>query len=382
MIIKQVAYWNHQFEWRFEPIQFSNLALLVGVSGVGKTHILLGIYNLRKIANGASFNGLAWDITFLANNGVEYRWKGEFETQESHELIFIEEEGDRSFQIISEELFKEAELIVQRKGEKIIFQGQDTPKLSPYESLVEIFKREEDVAPVRDSFNRIIYSAQCSSVEELYRIYDGVLTQKSFSSSDLNNLQQSDMPTQIKLAFVYHYFPKIFQKIKERFIEVFNQVEDIKLEPIFILESEVPIPISRALPSIPIQIKEKGVKKWIIQQNISSGMFKTLMHISELYLCPEGSVILIDEFENSFGVNCIDIITEDLVQENRNLQFIITSHHPYIINNIGLEYWKIVTRKGGAVTVKDAGDLNLGKSRHKAFMQLINSEVYTEGIAV
>lgn len=382
MKIKQVAYWNNQFEWRFEPIEFSNLSLLVGVSGVGKTQILRGIYNLKNIANGASLNGLAWDITFLANNGVEYRWKGEFETQESHELIFIEEEGDRSFQIISEELFKEAELIVTRKGEKIIFQGQDTPKLSPYESLVEIFKREEDVAPVRDSFNQIIYSAQRSSVEELYRIYDGVLTPKSFSSSDLKSLQESEMPTQIKLAFAYHNFKETFEKIKERFIEVFNQVEDIKLEPIFIIESEEPVPISRTLPSIPIQIKEKGVNKWIVQQNISSGMFKTLMHISELYLCPEGSVILIDEFENSFGVNCIDIITEDLVRENRNLQFIITSHHPYIINNIGLEHWKIVTRKGGVVTVKDAEDLNLGKSKHKAFMQLINSEVYTEGIAV
>ncbi len=382
MKIQQVEYWDKEFQWHFEPITFSNLALLVGVSGVGKTQILRGISNLRKIANGGSLNGLKWHITFLANNGVEYRWKGEFETKESHELIYIEEEGDRSFQIISEELLKEGELIVERSGDELFFKNNKTPKLSPYESLVEIFKREEDVAPVRDSFNRIIYSPQCKSVEDLYRIPDGVFTGKSFSSSDLKKLQESEMPTQIKLAFAYHSFKETFQKIKERFIEVFNQVEDLKVEPIFIEESDVPLPVSRALPSIPIQIKEKGVNKWIVQQNISSGMFKTLMQISELYLCPEGSVILIDEFENSFGVNCIDIITEDLVQKNRNLQFIITSHHPYIINNIGLEHWKIVTRKGGVVTVKDAEDLNLGKSRHQAFIQLINSEVYTEGIAV
>ncbi|MDF5726138.1 MAG: ATP-binding protein, partial [Rhizonema sp. PD37] len=61
---------------------------------------------------------------------------------------------------------------------------------------------------------------------------------------------------------------------------------------------------------------------------------------------------------------------------------IITSHHPYIINNIKMEHWKIVTRKGGIVTAQDAKDFNLGKSRHQAFMQLINLSDYKEGIKV
>ena len=45
-----------------------------------------------------------------------------------------------------------------------------------------------------------------------------------------------------------------------------------------------------------------------------------------------------------------------------------------------MEYWKIVTRRGGVVTVRDAKDFNLGKSRHQAFLQLINLEEYSEGI--
>ena len=52
-------------------------------------------------------------------------------------------------------------------------------------------------------------------------------------------------------------------------------------------------------------------------------------------LWPDGSVILIDEFENSLGVNCLDEITEDVVKESRRLQFILTSHHPYIILDSG-----------------------------------------------
>lgn len=38
------------------------------------------------------------------------------------------------------------------------------------------------------------------------------------------------------------------------------------------------------------------------------------------------------EFENGLGVNCIDVLAEILLSERKDLQFIITSHHPKIIN--------------------------------------------------
>ena len=99
-------------------------------------------------------------------------------------------------------------------------------------------------------------------------------------------------------------------------------------------------------------------------------MLRTLIHIAELYLSSNGSVILIDEFENSLGVNCIDILTDDLIHENKSIQFIATSHHPYIINNIPYEYWKIVSRKGGKISVRNAAAHKLGKSKQAAFLQL------------
>jgi hypothetical protein len=91
-------------------------------------------------------------------------------------------------------------------------------------------------------------------------------------------------------------------------------------------------------------------------------------------------VFLIDEFENSLGVNCLDDLTTALVSHERDLQFIITSHHPYIINNISYSNWKIITRDGGVVTAHDADEFNLGKSKHQAFTQLINLDAYAEGV--
>ena len=130
--------------------------------------------------------------------------------------------------------------------------------------------------------------------------------------------------------------------------------------------------------TLEIQIKERGIADWI--SNISSGMLKTMVHIAQLQLCSNSSLILIDEFENSLGVNCIDELTSSILSSERGLQFIITSHHPYIINNINHTNWKIVTRKGSAVTARDAAEFNFDKSKHKAFTQLINLDLYSEGV--
>lgn len=371
MRIKKVAFWDNLREWRFEPIYFSNLALLVGVSGVGKTQILKGILNLQRIANGASLNGLAWDVTFSTVNNVEYRWQGEFETKKNLPIIFEEQDETNEFRIVREHLLREKKVIVERTPNEIIFNGNKTPKLSPFQSVVEILNQEEDISPVQQAFNKI--TSNNSSSIDYYDINYTMISSIQRSNVLLDDIKESDRQIPIKLAFIYGLFSNIFDTIKSVFIQAFPQVEDIKIEPV---EDD-----KSSFISFPIQIKEKGVKEWIFQDNISSGMLKTLIHISELYLSPEGTVILIDEFENSLGINCIDVVT-DLIVENRNIQFILTSHHPYIINNISMEYWKIVTRKGGVVTVTDAKDLNLGKSRHQAFTQLINLEEYSEGIKV
>ena len=43
MKIKEITYYDHELEWRFNPIHFSDLTLLVGISGVGKTRIIRSI---------------------------------------------------------------------------------------------------------------------------------------------------------------------------------------------------------------------------------------------------------------------------------------------------------------------------------------------------
>jgi energy-coupling factor transporter ATP-binding protein EcfA2 len=367
MQIKKLDYYDDEYKWKLEEVDFlPNLNLLVGVSGVGKTRTLRAIYGLKSIANGASLNGVKWNVCFIADNNLEYTWSGEFETRESTISIDESSEENEQVKLISEKLVCNHEnVIIERKDSEIILNGSKTPKLSPFESVVELLKQEDQIAPVKESLDKIIL-ADSESVDRVWRLPVSIF--KKFEKSSLSVLQESSLPIPIKLAILYRTLPEEFNKIKEAFISVFPNVLDIKIETI--KDEDIPIALSKLLrEATTISIKEKGVKDWI--KNISSGMMKTLMYISELYLAPENCIILIDEFENSLGVNCLDSVTE-LVLDNKKLQFIITSHHPYIINNVSPAYWKIVTRKAGLITVKDSKDFHISESRQKAFIDLIN----------
>ncbi|MFM6669036.1 MAG: AAA family ATPase, partial [Dolichospermum sp.] len=74
---------NSFLGWDFDEVDFSsNLTLLVGVSGAGKTQILRAITDLSRIANGKAINGLEWEIKFSTVQGNEFVWEGSFDALE------------------------------------------------------------------------------------------------------------------------------------------------------------------------------------------------------------------------------------------------------------------------------------------------------------
>lgn len=363
---------NHFLGWDFNEINFlSNLTLLVGVSGAGKTQILRGIIDLKRIANGKSINGLEWKIIFSTVNGTEFIWEGGFDTVETNELNFDDPEKENPDEnekpsFIYEKLISKDEVLVERNKEEIKFKNSQIPKLSSHQSMIYLLKEETVIKEAFDALNKIEYRDHTinglrlkSSKQSLHSIKNKYQTLESIVNSD------EDIRT--KLYLIYENKLDIFEAIKSRFIDVFQQIEDVRIEPF--KTDDLPKGFADIFVPV-ISIKEKSVPKWIREDRMSSGMLRTIIHLGEIFISNEGSVILIDEFENSLGINCIDILTDDLIHENKTLQFMATSHHPYIINNIPYEYWKIVTRQGGHIRTCNASDYHLGKSKQDAFIQL------------
>ncbi|WP_309736171.1 AAA family ATPase, partial [Chamaesiphon sp. OTE_75_metabat_556] len=251
--------------------------------------------------------------------------------------------------------------------------GIEMPKFPPSESLIKILRSKDKIIPIINGLSLIVDS----QVQQSGRWVGSSIHDRTdgLSLSDIRGINGTLVD---RLGLLWINNREIFDRVKSNFIEIFQQVADFR-----ILTTRSRFEWSeKASPIFSLELKEIGVDQWITQSNLSMGMLKTLAHIVEIYLLAEGSILLIDEFENSLGVNCIDVVTE-LLNDRKDIQFIITSHHPYIINKIPMQYWKIITRKGSLVTATNATDYEeLSGSRHKVFTQLINLPDYTEGIQV
>ncbi|WP_338815449.1 ATP-binding protein (plasmid) [Bernardetia sp. Wsw4-3y2] len=380
MKIIRFSFEDKELEWKLEEIKFNKLNLLVGASGVGKTQILKALLILKEIVEGESPNGVKWFIEFETLGNQNCIWEGEFENKKGFPLIegILKDSKINRPKITFEKLDINGKEIVNRNNETIVFNGQQTLKLLKEESILHLLKEEDLIKPVYESLRKINFSDYSDSVNapKLVSINNIASIEKPFEEFDnIEKIQNSEIGIILKLF----YSSKIendntFSRIKQRFNDIFPQIEDIKVATLN--SKDVP---SYLKDFLFIQIKQENVTKWIDQLRISSGMFRTLLQLSELYLCKEGTVFLIDEFENSLGINCINEITTDILTSRRQLQFILTSHHPYIINNIEFKNWKLVTRNGGIIKAHDMSEFNFGNSKHEAFMQLLQLDEYQTG---
>lgn len=381
MKIKSVSFENRLEEWKFEKIDFFQFTLLVGLTGVGKSQILDAIETLSQIARGNPKNndGVKWEVQFEANSGIEYFWSGEFEIRsyippkKSYFLSSRSSDDEKTEKptIISEKLYTKSEVIIERDQDSFVFNGTEMPKLDATQSSLSILKNEELLHDINNSFRNIfIKTGQIRDDRDEYIIpkISGVQHDDFLLYSDLFTARYIGGSLSV-LCFAYFVHKEMFNNVKRHFLEIFPQLEDLEIEKIRDLETT-------AIEICSIKIKEKKGNTWIHQQAISSGMLKTLAYIADIYFMPKGSVILIDEFENSLGFNCLNVITEDLIDSRQDVQFILTSHHPYIINKIPYQNWKIVNRNGGTIHTFDAKDHGFGESHHDQFIKLINSSIY------
>ena len=124
--------------------------------------------------------------------------------------------------------------------------------------------------------------------------------------------------------------------------------------------------------NIAYKIKVNGQRNYIPHRNISSGILRTFNIIADLYLSNPETIFLLDEFENSLGHNCLPILEELIIDHSIDSQFIITSHHPDIINSIPKENWIIIGRERGSINNRKSNNLPFASSTHEPYLVLTN----------
>ena len=372
MKIQSFKFSNHKENWHIEEVKFEDLNLLVGGSGVGKTRILKALNLICDIAKGRNRNldDLEWSINF-SHLGQNYRWELKSSSIKNEEILLNVNESEQT-EIVYEKLVRydddDSELeILLRNDSDSKFNKKDLPKLKRTESAITLLSEEDLIIPVGEAFNRFIFNFQIP--QELMfnnRNNDPNRIELSHEIS-ISNFQEyfAGTPPAIKAFYLQKFFPDVFNEIKEYYIDIFSELKDVRVSSKRDSDGDF---------LLFFEIQENGLEDWIPQQRISSGMFRTLIFLIEVISAPKESVILIDEFENSLGINCMAELTDFLLDKSPDVQFILTSHHPYIINNIPWKTWQIVSKSGNKVRVKKASDipaLDTASSLDK-FTQLIN----------
>lgn len=351
--------------WNVENIQFNPmLTLLVGASGVGKTRILNFINVLCLIAKGFSYNGIKWKVEF-EQNGRNYIWEGEFEATEDYNLY---EFNENKFALVWERISDNEDVIVLRSKDSFKYQGKEIVKLDNAKSAVELLKEEASIKPIYNGFLQCDYWNRTNESLNFSPIVDKD-KQTARSIKQIKELGHID-PLE-KLFLLRENKLEEFDVICGKFQNIFPNVEKIDF---------ISVKSFNDFLSPVLIIREKNVNAWIPQNTISSGMMRTLSQIITLVLANDGDVIMIDEFENGLGVNCINELADLIMEPEADIQVVMTSHHPYIINAIPVKDWKILTRNGCEVHVHTAEQLRIGEhSKHEAFMQLLQTPEYRTG---
>jgi energy-coupling factor transporter ATP-binding protein EcfA2 len=375
--------------WNFAKVDLEEINLLVGATGSGKTRFLNALFNIGALAatgvspgaiqgaepgmRGGLHSGV-WTVE-LQNAGLNYEWQ------------FNAGEISVGRTVIKRELITktgstgDAEVLVDRTSDSFTFKGNTLPKLSANTPAIYMLREERDIAPLHYFFSHIkrqsfSEGALIQACNTLIAIPQDVLVEMD-ANPTLERLYMRLLPLSATLYLLKKYFKEKYDEIIRFYRAIFPHVESCDVVDFRQLRPELPF---EGLMPVFI-IKERQVSAPITLIDLSSGMQKVLLIATEILLLPVGGAYLIDEYENSLGVNAIDFLPAILADHADKRQFIITTHHPYLINTMPVTTWRVFHRRGSNVVVRSGAGYaeRFSKSKQAKFTQLINDPFYAEG---
>lgn len=357
----------------FAKMKFGKLNLIVGDTATGKTRLLNTIFNGARLAlqRGMFYQGW-WDMTF-EHASKHYQWRIETGGGESEDAKVISE------RILSIHDGQE-KVIVERDTDSFVFNGEKLPKLAPRESSVTLLQEEDLIKPMYQGLSSIMrrdFSGADLAAEALYQPVPQEMLRMIEKTEDLYKLFTSGLNLSGKLHILSLYFESIYNRICDQFMAIFPFITQVKVlnAEQFGLHHTGVVPV--------FALKEKDNDTWIPLGEFSAGMRKVLLILTDILTLPvDGGVYLLDEYENSLGISAINFFPSVLFEVDSPSQFILTSHHPYIIGNVPVKNWIVFHRRGTSVLVKQGEELQdrFSKSKQQAFIQLINDPFYNEGV--
>jgi predicted ATPase len=354
--------------WSFSPIVFhDHLNLFVGESGSGKTRLLNVLFNIANFAyKNERFCAGNWELSF-SHKGKSYQWKYRGESDSNANKISLE--------TLIELGAGGEELLISRSENDLMFKGKPVPKLSSSTSAINLFKEEESIVSVHEALSNVMRRNFFGDDLAIATSFQGLPSQllKKSASIKLEDIYREDLSLPNKLFLLDIYVPELFALIVDHFKRVFPFVEKITFKK----AANLPI----AGDTMVLFLTEKNVGMPVSLHDISSGMQKVLLILTDVVVSPPEVLYMIDEYENSLGINAINFLPPFLAECGKDKQFIITTHHPSLINAIPVDNWFVFNRKGTNIRIKQGSELaaKYSRSKQEKFIQLLTDPFFIEG---
>ena len=361
-MISSYYYNGGQFEeWEFEEAKLKRVNLIVGASGSGKSRYLNSVFNVSSfIVHGQPYRPGYWKLTVQTEHH-EYLW--EYDGSENQ----VKRESVKRKPIDSSD---EPEELIDRTSDSFLFRGKELPRLQRDKPGVTLLKEEDVINPLHETFARMQRRKfHDEGLRDALSLQDVSKELSSLSKSDegILGLWKLAPALSAKLFLLKKKFPIKYKLAVETFVQIFPSIRECEIR----INSPGQVPV--------FLIKEEKINRNIPVLELSSGMQKVLLIITDIISLPKGSIYMVDEYENSLGINAIDFLPGFLADHGTDVQFLVTTHHPYLINSMPIKTWRVFHRSGSKVSIKDGAELEekYGKSKQKAFIQLINDPFYT-----
>jgi predicted ATPase len=346
MKLKSVSY--SQFiddpqEWSISDFTLEPINLVVGKNATGKTRTLNALNFLGNLLSGKKKPGELstgkWHVTFEDNG---------------HDLEYILQVSDHK---VVHESFKDGteELLIRGEGGKgFIYHEQESRALAfqtPETDAAVVTRRDE----IQHSFLN-----QLSDWGAGLRHY-------SFGETMGRNviglhIENSPPPDPANPDQVVGLFCKGRDQYPDKFINAVRQsMEDVGYDITEIgahTPPNISIPWDLAIQGTPIAlfVKERSLDQRTWQVEMSQGMFRALSVIIHLQYAIHGdhpSCILIDDIGEGldFDRSCrlINLIRQRA--QDSKIQLVMSTNDRFVMNNVPLEEWSLLSREGGKVTV-------------------------------
>lgn len=365
-----------QEPWEFQKTDLGMMNLLVGSSGSGKTRFLNTVFNFADfVVTGGTFRAGTWELAVIAG---EYEYSWECMTEEpSEDKYQVKSETIKRRRTASSEEFM---TLIERGEQGFFFRGEKLPKLQQDKLSVTLLKEEELIRPLYETFAKVQrrnFHDEGLRDALAFQPVPKKFLEETKQIDGVSRLWKQENTVSAKMFLLKESFPDLFELAVATFKAVFPSITDCEIR--MIRSASVNIDVHGPVPAF--YVKEKGVSRWIGLHELSSGMQKVLLIVTDIITLPKGSIYMIDEYENSLGVNAIDFLPQFLLDHGEDAQIIITTHHPYLINSMPIKCWRVFKREGSKVSIKKGEEFEekYGKSKQQAFIQLINDPFYAAG---